>query len=329
MSPTGDLAFIARAVELATDPGEVGYHPRLFCQLALPYKDPGELAFWERRNGDFTLTVRPAVETAADGRRRVGYPFGVVPRLLLSWLATEVVRTREAELVLGDSLAAFMRALGMGAPTGGASGSITRLRRQMNRLFDASITAAYHGDPSRDVGHNFTIATAKSLWWSSADRNSGQGSLLPSTVRLSAEFYRELIEHPVPVDLAALRLLQASPLRLDIYAWLTHRASYARAASHITWGQLRNQFGSATATNTRQGRAKFRELFTRQLAYVLTVYPAARVDAGPDGLVLYPAAPHVARRSIAHVTALPSVAALPSGRRLPTYLLVSLPPRRW
>jgi hypothetical protein len=297
MGRTGaGLAFVGRAVELWDEPGETGYHPRLFCQLALPYKDPGELPFWERRNGDFTLTVRPAVETAADGRRRVGYPFGTVPRLLLSWLATEVVRTREAELVLGESLSGFMRELGMSAPTGGANGSITRLRRQMNRLFDATITAAYHGDPSRDVGHNFTIATSKSLWWSSADRNADQGSLLPSTVHLSAEFYRELIEHPVPVDLDALRLLQASPLRLDIYAWLTHRNSYARRPSRITWAQLRNQFGSNTATDTRQGRAKFRELFTRQLSYVLTVYPAARVDVCAEGLVVYPAPPHVARR---------------------------------
>jgi hypothetical protein len=298
MSPTGsDLVFIARAVELREDPGEIGYHPRLFCQLALPYKDPGELPFWERRNGDFTLTVRPAIETAPDGRRRVGYPFGTVPRLMLSWLATEVVRTREAEVLLGDSLSGFMRELGMGAPTGGANGTITRLRRQTNRLFDATISAGYHGDPTRDVGHNFMIATAKSLWWSSADRNADQAALLPSTVRLSDEFYRELIEHPVPVDLDALRLLQASPLRLDIYAWLTHRNSYAKARSHITWAQLRNQFGSNTA-DTRQGRAKFRELFTRQLRYVLTVYPAARVDAVAEGLIVHPAPPHVRRRSL-------------------------------
>jgi hypothetical protein len=83
-----------------------------------------------------------------------------------------------------------------------------------------------------------------------------------------------------------------------IYAWLTHRNSYARRPSHITWAQLRNQFGSNTATDTRQGRAKFRELFTRQLGYVLTVYPAARVDVCAEGLVVYPAPPHVARRAL-------------------------------
>ena len=47
--------------------------------------------------------------------------------------------------------------------------------------------------------------------------------------------------------------------------------------------------GSNTATDTRFGRAKFRQMFTCQLGYVLTVYPAARVDVGAEGLVVYPA----------------------------------------
>ena len=120
----------------------------------------------------------------------------------------------------------------------------------------------------------------------------------PSTVRVSDEFYRELIEHPVPVDLDALRLLQSSPLRLDIYAWLTQRNSYAKRRSNITWTQLRNQFGSNTRSDTRQGRAKFRELFTRQLGYVLAVYPSARVDVQPEGIVAHPAPPHVQWRPL-------------------------------
>lgn len=294
--PSSDLAFVGRAVPLGDDAGEVGYHPRLFCQLALPYQDPGELAFWERRNGDFTLTVRPAIETSSDGTRRVGYPYGTIPRLLLSWLATEVGRQRtpDPEIVLGDNLSDFMRQLGMTA-TGGRTGSITRLRRQINRLFDASISAQYHGDPRRDVGYNFGIAASKDLWWSDTDRNADQGSLMPSTVKLSGEFFRELVEHPVPVSLDALRLLQSSPLRLDIYTWLTHRASYAKGRSHVTWEQLRAQFGSNTA-DTRQGRGKFRELFTSNLRYVLTVYPDARIEVVPQGVVLLPSRPHVAKR---------------------------------
>ena len=45
---------------------------------------------------------------------------------------------------LGANLSDFMTQLGM-TPTGGRTGTITRLRRQINRLFDAAISVQYHG----------------------------------------------------------------------------------------------------------------------------------------------------------------------------------------
>ncbi len=35
-------------------------------------------------------------------------PYGSVPRLLLAWVTTEAVKTKERELELGDSMSAFM-----------------------------------------------------------------------------------------------------------------------------------------------------------------------------------------------------------------------------
>ena len=40
-------------------------------------------------------------------------PYGNLPRLLMAWLSTEAVRTQSREISLGDSLAEFMRALGI------------------------------------------------------------------------------------------------------------------------------------------------------------------------------------------------------------------------
>lgn len=294
-STATDLAFLRRAAELWDDDDqEIGYHPQLFCQLALPYRDPGELGFWERRNGNVTLSVRPGIETSEDGGRHLAYPYGTIPRLLLSWLATEAVRTRQAELTLGANLTDFMSQIGM-TPTGGKTGSITRLRKQINRLFDAAISVQYHGDAKHDAGLNLTVATGKSLWWSDADRNADQCSLMPSTVWLSAEFYRHVIEHPVPVSLDALKALRGSPLRLDIYAWLTHKMSYTRRRTTVSWDQLRGQFGSQFADN-RFGRSRFKQDFERQLAAVLVVYRDANVEATPTGVVLRPSKTHIAPR---------------------------------
>jgi hypothetical protein len=57
--------------------------------------------------------------------RSLGHPFGTVPRLLLTCLSTEAVRTKNQELVLESSLAEFMRALGL-QPNGGRNGTVTR-----------------------------------------------------------------------------------------------------------------------------------------------------------------------------------------------------------
>ena len=59
-------------------------------------------------------------------------PFGNLPRLILAWICTEVVKTRSREVVLGKSLADFMRSLDVYSSSGG---KYTRLRNQMKRLF--------------------------------------------------------------------------------------------------------------------------------------------------------------------------------------------------
>jgi hypothetical protein len=221
--------------------------------------------------------------------RSIGYPFGTIPRLLLSWLSTEALRTKSAQLTLGTSLTEFMRTLEL-QPSGGKNGTITRLRRQMERLFQATLSVRWDGEGSREAGGRLNVASAYDLWW--ADTDPDRPSLLPSTVRLSAEFYREVVEHPVPLDLAALRALRGSPLRLDIYAWLTYRMSYLQRRTEVPWEALRGQFGSNNA-DTPQGRAQFRKDFERNLREVLVVYREANVEVSRGGVVLLPSRTHV------------------------------------
>ena len=140
----------------------------------------------------------------ADGSYCFEHPYGTIPRLLLTWLATEAVRTKSAELMLGENLADFMGQLGL-VPRGGVRGDITRLRSQMNRLFAARMTIEDYGDARRDLGVQLQVGFLKDLWWSDTDRNADQRSLLPSTVRLSAEFFKHITASPVPISLDALR----------------------------------------------------------------------------------------------------------------------------
>jgi hypothetical protein len=40
--------------------------------------------------------------------------------------------------------------------------------------------------------------------------------LWKSTVTLSAEFYKEIIEHPIPINMRILKALKRSPLGIDL-----------------------------------------------------------------------------------------------------------------
>ena len=108
-----DLELLRVAAELwDAEEHEIGYLARLFAQTSLPYRDPGDVPAWGRRNGNLVLVVQPGMTIDKDGvPRSIGYPFGTVPRLVLTWLSTEAVRTKSRDLMLGESLSQFMRSL--------------------------------------------------------------------------------------------------------------------------------------------------------------------------------------------------------------------------
>lgn len=215
----------------AKEAGALGYMARVLVQATMPHKSTPGTEF-KRRNGLFTLTIlSPSI---------MGLPYGTYPRLLLSWLTTEAVRTKEPELVLGPTLSGFMSQLGL-LPTGGRWGTISRLRDQMKRLFSSTIFCVVE-EATQTSGLRMGVAVKYRLWWD--PKSPDQAALWLSTVTLSKDFFEEIIDRPVPIDLRALQLLKKSPLALDIYCWLTYRLSYLKKQTEIPWEALRMQFGA-------------------------------------------------------------------------------------
>ncbi len=273
-------AFAIEAEE-AKEAGAIGYMARVLTQATLPHRDPKEHIF-KRTNGLLTVTIADVGD--------VGLPYGTIPRLLLTWVTTEAVKTKSREVVLGDSLSQFMRELGMD-PTGGRWGSITRLKDQMERLFSCAIGYKVETETEFHLSQTF-IAKEVHLWWDPQQPN--QASLWNSYVTLSKDFFDEIIERPVPIDLRALTALKRSPMALDIYMWLTYRMSYLKRSTAITWEQLQMQFGAGYEFS-EQGRKNFRRAFKKHLKSALLVYPGARVEIARGRLILKPSPTHVRR----------------------------------
>ena len=105
---------------------DLGFMARMMALCSLPRTNPGNRIRYTRQNGPYTLYM-----TAGGGNK---LPFGNLPRLILAWLSTEAVRTQSRVLILGSSLAEFMRKLDMGDDSGSPRGDRTRLRNQTPRL---------------------------------------------------------------------------------------------------------------------------------------------------------------------------------------------------
>lgn len=275
---------------------ERAYCARELVIATLPHQNPkGNPAEWFRQNGAYTLSIRPGYKTDAETGERIciGYPFGVIPRLLLFWMTTEVLRTRERRLQLSDSLNGFMREIGLSPETGGGKRSdYRRLRDQSERLFRATISFDY-SSTERSGWLDMPIAPHGEMWWSPA--HPDQSSMFGSWVELGEKFYEAILAHPVPLDLRAIRALKSSPLALDLYAWISYRhfrACRQDKPAFIPWRELKKQLGAS------YGNVKDFKRYAKQgLRKLLALYPHLTVEDIDGGLQIKPGRPLIADRT--------------------------------
>ena len=278
----------------------LGLLPWVTVQCGLPHSrqrnpDGTEALLYERTNGHAHLLILADPE--------VGLPFGKVPRLILAHLVAEYSRrlasmtAEQARVIdLGSSWSAFLRQIGM-EPRGGERGDYARFQEQAWRLFTADIQS-WDGSTARPTSFSdwerHAIADQGNLWWHPPKTNRAEPEGA-NYIRLSERF-AEACVGAVPVDLRTMVALR-SPFALDLYAWLSHRCGklheQGAPPAEIPWACLQRQFGHG------YGRmVDFRRAFRRNLRAVLEHYPA-RVDhqRWPEGIVVWPCPPSVARRA--------------------------------
>jgi hypothetical protein len=307
--------LIDRAVRIeqedARAAGTISFVSRIFCQCALPYREPAldketqkRPPEWIRQNGTVTMILRANIVDPGKPTQDYQYPFGVMPRYLLAWMATEVKQDGPAmqddglTLDLGGSMRAFLRQIGINSGSAGRGGSATRLRDQVTRLATSSIlvtdTREHGGGIWNFRAKNFGFVDETELWWSDRDRDTD--TLWPNTIRLSEAWRDSIKASAVPLDTRALALIQkakAGPLALDLYYWLAHRMFTVRETTTVPWDLLAGQFGSQY-TRTRA----FKAAVVKAFHVVKLAYPSADVTVTDQGLMLRPSPTPVARQTV-------------------------------
>ena len=254
---------------------KLGFASRPFVLCGLPVKKPqiGQLLH-ERRNGNFLLQVT--------GHPSYGLPWGQ-DRLVPLFLATLAIR-QQSRVINFRSAAEMLDTFGM--QQGGTQ--YRRLVAAFQRIFGATIF--FGTDTQREraaVVHRarFNFMSEARIWYS---RNSEQETLpcgFQNEIVLSEEFFKEILEHPIPTDMEAAKALSCSPAALDLFTWLSYRCFVAKGRERVPlFGDtgLVNQLGSAEYTRQR----KFRERLEGWLDLVRLLWPEcpARIDSEGSGL---------------------------------------------
>jgi hypothetical protein len=282
--------------ELGADQ-QIGYTTRLLVQALFPYRRP---------------TVDKIVSQSGSTRVTIyspdGLPFGKYPRLIMAYIITEAVkRNRQGlpddvarKIPLGSSMNEFLSYMGLKSRgSGGARGTLGLLREQLRRLTGTTIRAEKTWrDDNREAGGNVQVASSWDLWF---DHQPDQQTLEPSYLELTTQFYQQIVQSPIPIDLEILRGLR-KPRAMDIYVWMTLRRFSLKKPLVLGWEQLRLQFGPTTP-HTAAGMRDFRREFRTAVDDILERWPDAGVTVTDDGLALTPGEPSVPRRAPRRLTA--------------------------
>ena len=256
---------------------DLGFMARLMALCSLPRSNPGNRKEYKRANGPFTLYM------TAIGNNKL--PYGSSPRLLLAWVSTEAVRTQSRELILGSSLSEFMGKLGM-APVGGVR---TRLRNQMRRLFNAHVRLVYE-DKLGEASVSSSVADRTEFWWN--ESKPDERVLWDSKIRLGEDFFNEIINHPVPIDMNTLTALKRCALGLDLYLWLTYRTFSLKRPLRLTWKQVYRQFGAhPDKASDKKTVQNFRGKILRELKKIKLAWTELNYATAPGVLILHPSTP--------------------------------------
>src|SRR4051794_22922978 len=111
LSPT-QLRVIGAAE--SQDAQQILYQHTVFCQVGLPYRDPGlDVTEWKRKNGAVSIlvTTKKYLNPLTGEWEQRPLPFGPKPRLFLGDANTQAIQKQSREIDLEASLTRFVKRL--------------------------------------------------------------------------------------------------------------------------------------------------------------------------------------------------------------------------
>lgn len=128
----------------------------------------------------------------------------------------------------------------------------------------------------------FSFFREAQIWYSRDPEQYPISEQFENVIVLSDEFYREIVAHPIPADMEAVKVLAAAPAVLDLFMWLSYRCFLAKGKQTIPlFGScgLASQIGSIEYARPR----KFREKLDQWLESIRVLWPECPARISKDG----------------------------------------------
>jgi hypothetical protein len=282
-----DRAVVEVAANYLSDEDTgLGFAYSGWAQCALPHKKLANDAHWGITSEKVRLVVEPGRRPLedSDDLEWIGVPYGSHARLILLYLQTEALRTQSREVELGRSLRDWLGKLGISV--GGMTGR--SVRDQAERISRCRLTFHLSGAGGSGLVNQNIVDRALFIEETIGER---QGRLNLETAKLSEGFFDQLRKHPVPLEEAAIKALSNNAPALDAYLWLAYRLHALKADRLVTWAALKGQFGTGFVK-----LAQFKYKFQSTLQLATAVYPEAKIEVTPVGVILKPSRPPVSPR---------------------------------
>ena len=234
--------------------------PFVLCGLPVRKLPAGELMY-ERRNGQFVLQLT--------GHPNFGVPFGQ-DRIVPIFLATLAVR-QKSQTIRFRTAAEMLDTFGM--HKGGKE--YRRLVAAFERIFGATIffgTDSVTAKAKVVQRSRFNFLREAQIWYNRQLDQPVLGDEFENVIVLSDEFYQEIIAHPIPTDLEAVKVLASAPAVLDLFMWLTYRCFVAKGPEAIPiFGPfgLVSQIGSVEYSRER----RFSQKLDQWLKIIRVMWP--------------------------------------------------------
>lgn len=292
--------------ELLPSEGSVGYLWSGMAHLAFPHRDPlkgkpsklvNDLGELVRQVGQAQLVMERVIARDPNTGQRTVLPFpsGNIPRLLFLYVVTEAVKTQSPVVDLGNSMREFMQRIGLKPDRGGRGTDRARLGVQLPRFLNVRFVYnrltptdewvfTDEGElrhPTHERSMKFDPVQEFQLWHN-VKADLDQRSLFESWMRLSPDFYRQLVEqsHAYPIQLDTLAQIRNSSLAIDLYSWLTFKSHHQAGKPYslsIKLDELMTTFGPEYQ-RTSKGRVNFKNQFVAALKAVDAAYEGLRVE---------------------------------------------------